>query len=105
MAKVGGQRCAPAWATVGCPATKSLEQVRWEKKFRARWDCMTSDQRQRRHQTTNLVQAESRRWGRMQELVQIRFGRRELRTGRIRFTAAELINALEIRSDEKAIIE
>jgi hypothetical protein len=104
MAQRGGRACAPAWV-VAAPPTRSPEQEKWQKKFRARWDRMTPDQRRHRYQTTELNTAENLRWGRLQERVQATFGRRELRTGGTRFTSSEILQELKTAHDDQAIID
>jgi hypothetical protein len=93
-------KCAPAWAT---EPYKALPQ--WKEKFRARWDGMTLDQRERRYRTTKLTDAEHHAWERVRRLVQIRCGRPEMRAGRIRFTSSEITKALHPLSDERTIVE
>jgi hypothetical protein len=100
MAQSAGRKCAPAWAT---PLTRSPEQERWQKKFRARWNRMKCDRRQRHYQATELSTAENPRWRRIQERVQAYFGRRELRAGRIRFTSLEITQALQ--PEDQAIVD
>jgi hypothetical protein len=100
MAQDAGRKCAPAWAT---PLTGSPEQERWQKKFRARWDRMTLDQRQQRYQTINFDTAKHHGWERIRCLVQIRCGRREIRAGRVQLTSSEIIKALS--DDDQAIVE
>jgi hypothetical protein len=103
MAERAGGECAPAW--VKTPLPGSPEQVRWQKKFRARWDRMTDDQRQQRYQTTNLNTAESQRWDRIQERALVSFGRRKLRTGHIRFTSSEILQTLLASPDDQALVD
>jgi hypothetical protein len=102
MAQRGGRGCAPAWAAL---PTGSPEEERWRKKFRARWGRMTPDQRRHRYQTTDLNTAENLRWRRLQERVQATFGRRELRTGHIRFTSSEILQELQSAPDDQALVD
>ena len=51
MTEVAGFKSAPAWTKIiGLP--NSAERLRWEAKFKARWNRMTPDQREYRWQTT-----------------------------------------------------
>jgi hypothetical protein len=103
MAEAAGAKSAPAWATASWAATKSPQRRRWETNFRARWARMTPDWHQRRYGTSDLAEAENRAWGRIQELVRRRSGRREIRSGRARFTSSEIRQAL--RGDNEAIVD
>jgi hypothetical protein len=103
MALAAGRKCAPAWATTDFRSSR--EQTRWQQKFRARWSRMTPDQYQRRYQTTQVEEAQSQAWKRIQRLVQIRCGRREIRAGRVQLTSSEIIGCLKSSSDDQAIVE
>lgn len=105
MAKAAGQRCAPAWATTPFVAAQSRERSRWDQKFQARWNRMAADERQRRFQTADLAEAESRAWERIRGLVQIRIGRPEVRAGRVRLTSSEITKALQLWPEEQAMVE
>jgi hypothetical protein len=52
-----------------------------------------------------MAQAETQAWERLRELVRLRFGRPVVRTGRIRFSASEIMKALASAADELALIE
>jgi hypothetical protein len=104
MAKEAGRKCAPAWATT-YTAPKSPKRLRWEKTFFARWSRMTTDQRQHCYQTTDANQAVRQTWERIQDQIQFRIGRRELRAGRVRFMTSEIILLLPSLSNERAIVE
>src|SRR5262245_35191066 len=103
MAEAAGRKCAPAWvSTQSDIGEMSPEQTRWENRFRDRWNRMTPDQRQRRYRTTDGFRAKRDGWQRIRALVQIRWGRREIRAERVRLTSSEIIDAL---SDDRAIVE
>ena len=44
-------------------------------------------------------------WQRLQNQIQFRVGRRELRAGRARFTSLEISNVLQATQDKRAIVE
>src|SRR5262249_41112264 len=100
MAQAAGSKSAPAWATN--KFISSRERMRWERKFRARWDHMTLDRRQQRYHTTSFDAAKDEAWKRIRGLVQIRCGRHEIRTGRVQLTSSEIIKTL---SDHQATVE
>jgi hypothetical protein len=102
MAASAGRKSAPVWATT---SASSAERLRWGANFRVRWNRMTTGERDRRYRTTNLGQAETGTWQRLQHQIQVRAGRRELRAGRARFTSLEISNALRAMPDEQAIVE
>jgi hypothetical protein len=105
MANAAGARNAPAWATTPFGGTKSPERTRWETNFRTRWARMTPDWHQRRYATSDLNHAENQAWGYIQETVRIRYGRREVRSGRTRFTSSEIRQALSRARDDEAIVD
>ena len=108
MTEAVGQRTAPTWATTTLySGTKCPEQQKWEQKFRARW-VSKPDQLRHRYRTNDLNAAAAQSWEHVRSLVRIRCGRREVRAGRIRFTSAALVAALDVRaglSSERAIVE
>ena len=105
MTKAAGQICAPGWASTPFIGAPSPERTRWENKFRVRWNCVPPDQRQRRYRTADLTQAENQAWERLRGLVRLRFGRPEVRAGRIRLTSSEITKELQSAQDERAIVE
>lgn len=105
MAKAAGQKFAAAWVTTPFAAVKSPERVKWEQKFRVRWNAITVNQRVRCFGTPDLVEAESRCWDRIRHQMQVRVGRRELRSGRCRFATSEIIAALRSDTADEALVE
>jgi len=113
MADLAGRKTAPPWATptpLSGVGVKSAQQTRWEQKFLARWARLSPKERQRRYETINPTEAADKQWRRFLDLVIIRSGRREVRTGRARFTSAEIIKGLPSfsftsTSDERAVLE
>jgi hypothetical protein len=103
LARAAGEKCAPPWTKSAWHYVQSPERTRWELKFGAKWARMAVADRQRRYQTALLNDAEDRQWRRLQARVRTTIGRAELRAGRVRFTAAEIISALSM--DEKQTIE
>jgi hypothetical protein len=96
MCMVAGDSCAPRWATTApIPAAQSPERAKWSAKFRGRWSALAPDQRFAIHRTDNLHDAESRRWQLICAAVQLRLGRRALRSGQCRFTGAQIVAALQ----------
>jgi hypothetical protein len=102
MAANAGRKSAPVWATT---SASSRERQKWAANFRARWNRMSTDERDRRYRTTSLGEAEMGTWQRLQHQVQVRAGRRAVRAGRARFTSLEISNALRAMQDEQAIVE
>jgi hypothetical protein len=95
MAQAAGSKFAPKWGTTRpFNLAKPLAQTRWEQKFRARWDLMTTDQGRHRYETTDFETAKERTWERIQNLLIIRNGRPEVRAGRVRLTSSEVIKEL-----------
>jgi hypothetical protein len=52
-----------------------------------------------------LGEAERGEWQIVQDKIQVRVGRRELRAGRARFTSLEISNELRNNENEQAIVE
>jgi hypothetical protein len=96
-----GRKYAPAWAALDsdCSRAKSPDQLRWEKKFAARWNRMTPDDLERRYRGSDLAQAETKTWGRIRERVRRRCGHREVRAGRVRFSSSQIVNEISPMSN------
>jgi len=84
---------------------KSPERLKWEQRFSARWNRMAPDQRQRQYGTLSLKDTTDKEWQRFKDSVHFRFGRGELRSGRIRFTSSKIFSLLQSESNKKAIVE
>jgi hypothetical protein len=96
MCLKAGDKHAPAWAS---PAmAQSPERARWSVKFRARWSGLKPDQQRTIYNTTNMNEAENRRWQQLCAAIRLRLGRRALRAGHARFTGADIITALHGRT-------
>jgi hypothetical protein len=108
MAQAARSKFARPWAAAlsFVNVAKSPEQMRWEQKFRTRWDRMTPDQRQHLYQTTDFNKAMAQTWERIRGLVKIRDGRPEVRAGRAQLTSSEIIKELGgPSSQDYAIVE
>lgn len=105
LTKAAGQTYAPGWASTPFIGAPSPERTKWENKFRARWSCVSPDQRKRRFQTADLATAENQAWERIRGMVRIRFGRPEVRADRARLSSSEITKELQSTPDERAIVE
>jgi hypothetical protein len=94
MSLTAGDKCAPAWATRIPPLAQSPERARWSPKFRARWSGLTPDQQRVIYNTNDMNTAENDCWQRVCTAIRLRLGRNAVRTGRSRFTGAEIVAAL-----------
>ena len=52
-----------------------------------------------------LVVAAAQAWEHIGYLLRMRFGRPEVRAGRVRFTSSKILKALKARPDDQAIVE
>lgn len=105
MITQAGRKSAPAWAVGALTAPKSPQRLKWEGKFRARWNGMTPDERQRQYATPHLAQAEEQAWAGFCALIQSRSGYRELRAGRAQFTSSEIVDALRCDMNAQALVD
>jgi hypothetical protein len=93
MCSAAGDKLAPVWA---CPQTaQSPERARWSVKFRVRWSRLTSRQQQAIYNANNMNNAEDRCWKQICAATRLRLGRNVVRSGRSRFTGAEIVAALQ----------
>jgi hypothetical protein len=87
MVRKAGEKCAPA----------TPQWNRWHAKFHARWARMTPNEQARRYGTQVFTEAKNIAWQRLSTRIQTAIGQREVRSGRARFTAAEIMAAPPIR--------
>jgi hypothetical protein len=99
MVSITGKKHAPSWSVSSAIPT-SPERARWEPKFQRRWARMSPDERRLRYGTNIFVEAQGEQWRRLGERVRAAIGRREVRAGRSRLTASDIVAA--ISSDESA---
>jgi hypothetical protein len=93
MVRKAGEKCAPA----------TPQWNRWHAKFHARWARMTPNEQARRYGTQVFTEAKNIAWQRLSTRIQTAIGQREVRSGRARFTAAEIMAALP--SDQEKILD
>jgi Primase C terminal 2 (PriCT-2) len=94
MRWAAGDTCAPQWArtATGRPI-KSPKK--WAAKFRARWSALDFNQQCGIYGTGALEVAETNRWVAICAAVKQRLGRNAVRTGRVRFTGAQIAAAFQ----------
>jgi hypothetical protein len=102
MIAEAGSRAA-SWTTTRCTLSKSPQRKHWELKFHARWNRMTVTNRQRHYRTGDLHEAEAQQWARIQARVRRLLGQREVRSGRVRCTTADIIGTCT--PDQQAALE
>jgi hypothetical protein len=107
MARLAGRKRAPSWATAALALGTTPQQIKWEQTFHGRWARLTPQDQQRRYGTTDPAVAVAQQWERLRELVIIRSGRPEVRSGRASFRTSEIIKGLQFESmaEERAVLE
>jgi hypothetical protein len=89
--KAAGDTRAPAWAKDETgKTTQSPERKKWSTKFRKRFSALPPDLRFRIYGTGSSELAERGRWAAICKAFKARVGRNEVRSGRYRFTSAQI---------------